>query len=656
MTTPRFLINTDGSPFDKDELNSLKSLLDGLSDGDREDFRNKNADQIAEDDSQSTLIVSGPGTGKSTIFLKRIEYWLKKYPTAKVRVVSFVRKLVADLQEDVTSNRSLSDEQKGQVNVSTLHRLARSVVEKNGGTTERPFKAHSKIIVDHWEEEVWEDAKQLLGIGDGYTWKEMLENLHNANLSKEDRWSELITTYFKITNYYNAICFADMVILAASAVAENPELVEEDFFILDEYQDFNQAEDNFVTELTKNAKSILMVGDDDQVLYEKLKAGKAELIRKHYSDLSKANAMLPFCGRCAFHTTKASSEFINIDAEENCIDKVYLPLRGTEEGSRVTCVACPNPASAIDYVKKFINENKEALDERKAQLEDGTKKDAFLLILSPDKKLAFYGNEKDGLSEAIAAYQTTEKLKYGEDYFKVLTYNAFGNDETNNFAFRKILTYESVSRNDITTLIREALDAEVDFTKLDKEIVRSITEKSKRVVEVLENDELDAKGKAQAIATIIEISDIEKLEKDILQSTTEEEGFKVEHEDEEAAELEEIEPSKANAIELMSIVGSKGLSADHVIILGFDDKNMGYVTRNAFYVAMTRARKSLHILTALRCRGSSGPNAFFQALPEAHLQFVKHIRTNSATTVIASKADYVRYFRSVAHARNQARQ
>src|SRR5690606_32288023 len=119
---------------------------------------------------------------------------------------------------------------------------------------------------------VWEDAKQLLGIEDGYTWKQMLENLHNANLSKEDRWPELIGTYFQITNYYNAICFADMVMLAANAVAENPELVEEDFIILDEYQDFNQAEDNFVAGLTKNAKSILMVGDDDQVLYEKLKA------------------------------------------------------------------------------------------------------------------------------------------------------------------------------------------------------------------------------------------------------------------------------------------------------------------------------------------------------------------------------------------------
>jgi ATP-dependent exoDNAse (exonuclease V) alpha subunit len=42
-----------------------------------------------------------------------------------------------------------------------------------------------------------------------------------------------------------------------------------------------------------------------------------------------------------------------------------------------------------------------------------------------------------------------------------------------------------------------------------------------------------------------------------------------------------------------------------VIIIGFDNVNMSWVTRNAFYVAMTRARRSLHIVTALKAGGQS---------------------------------------------------
>ena len=63
-------------------------------------------------------------------------------------------------------------------------------------------------------------------------------------------------------------------------------------------------------------------------------------------------------------------------------------------------------------------------------------------------------------------------------------------------------------------------------------------------------------------------------------------------------------------MELMTIVGSKGLSADHVIIIGFDNVNIGWVTGNAFYVAMTRARHSLHIITALKAGGAACPHDF----------------------------------------------
>ena len=78
--TLRSLINTDGKPFDDSELDTMEALLDALTNEERESFRNENAKEIAEDKSKSTLIVSGPGTGKSFIFLKRIENWLKNNP------------------------------------------------------------------------------------------------------------------------------------------------------------------------------------------------------------------------------------------------------------------------------------------------------------------------------------------------------------------------------------------------------------------------------------------------------------------------------------------------------------------------------------------------------------------------------------------------
>ena len=101
------------------------------------------------------------------------------------------------------------------------------------------------------------------------------------------------------------------------------------------------------------------------------------------------------------------------------------------------------------------------------------------------------------------------------------------------------------------------------------------------------------------------------------------------------------------AVELMTIVGSKGLSADHVIIIGFDNVNMGWVTRNAFFVAMTRARESLHIITALRAGGATRPHQFLGQLPDANLEFSKYTKGNRTQTRVATRMDLIQYLQEL---------
>jgi superfamily I DNA/RNA helicase len=90
--------------------------------------------------------------------------------------------------------------------------------------------------------------------------------------------------------------------------------------------------------------------------------------------------------------------------------------------------------------------------------------------------------------------------------------------------------------------------------------------------------------------------------------------------------LEEIGAKPMGTVELMTIVGAKGLSADHVIIIGFDNVNMHYVTRNAFFVALTRARKSLHLVTALKAGGAASAHEFLQRLPDENLEFSRYLK------------------------------
>src|SRR5437667_6131292 len=139
------LIRHDGTPFPGKFLKTLSEELDDLDASKRTEFRNQNPRAIAGLLVPRLLIVSGPGTGKSNLFLRRIENWLAD-EAGGVLVTSFVRKLVQDLGRDLSQDTHLTEEQKKQVGVFTLHRLARRLTEMSHGTKSWPFRPYFKII------------------------------------------------------------------------------------------------------------------------------------------------------------------------------------------------------------------------------------------------------------------------------------------------------------------------------------------------------------------------------------------------------------------------------------------------------------------------------------------------------------------------------
>ncbi len=228
----------------------------------------ENASDIARHKAVKFLIVSGPGTGKSYLFLNRINYWYKQDAQAKVLVTSFVRKLVADLQNDIDGDEQLSDEQKSSITASTLHKFARSIVEQNHGTAGWRFQPHFRIIGQFWKDVVWGDTIAFYSLldRDDYAWKKFEEQLYNAEYEQSEEWTKLKELYFKLCQFYNAAGFADLILRAKDALVENPQLNESNYFIIDEYQDFNSAEDALINQLVNDPKGLLVVGDDEQVL------------------------------------------------------------------------------------------------------------------------------------------------------------------------------------------------------------------------------------------------------------------------------------------------------------------------------------------------------------------------------------------------------
>lgn len=656
----RCLINEDGTPFDSSELSIICKQLDGLNNNERIDYRNQNAALISKHDEAKILIVSGPGTGKSHLFLDRIVYWYQNNPKASVFVTSFVKKLVVDLQNDIDNDKKLSDEQKDRITVSTLHGSARSIVEKNHGTSEWPFRPYFRIIGQPWKKIIWSDVLAHHPEFDkrNHTWKKFERQLYDNSFDSDD-WLKLKQTYCALCKFYNVAGFADLIIRARIALEENRDLNKDNFFIIDEYQDFNLAEEALILQLVNNAKGLLIVGDDEQVLYEKLKSGKATLIRRLYKNRDYVNAMLPFSGRSGYHLVKSAAHFIQQHRDSDCIAKIYLPVEVNPDAPKVQVIACATPATAIDYIEKFIADNKSAIDDRKRKLSNGEEKDAFLLILSPSKEVKFFKTReqdkpRQNLFRLVSEYKT-ESRRFSDDYYKILNYYSLAKYPKNNFIYRKVLYYEEISKEEVHDLINEAMQGNKNFFNLDLEEIEKTLNKCNDIKDILDSDS-SIDEKIDELSGQIAINNGERLKDDFeRQVINQDEITKLEHEEEEEAELEEKEVKKMGAVELLTIVGSKGLSADHVIVIGFDDMNMDWVTKNAFYVAMTRARKSLHILTALKSGGATRAHTFLNQLPENHAEFYSYKKSGHIKTTLRGRQGFIDYLNNIISASGRRR-
>jgi superfamily I DNA/RNA helicase len=624
------LIKADGTPFTDDEINSISEGLDALDDGARVEDRNQNAEEIAAHETNRMLVVSGPGTGKSTLFKKRLVNWLERYPDQRVAVATFVRSLVRDLQEDIANDAHMTAQDKARVTVMTLHRLARSIIERNHGTQELDLKPYCAVVTDRWEEMVWLDAVSLHDEFEAhdFPWTTVEGNLFDAEPSSDGDWGTLRATHVRLEKFYNALTFHDLILFATQAVRENPKLVEDTLFIIDELQDFNRAEDALIREVTAESPGQLLVGDDDQVLYDELKRAHPDILRSYYEDAFFVNAMLPSCGRCSIHICRTAEAFLARERHPDSIKKVFLPLNRAD-AERVKVVATTSPKVGVEYVKAFLGEHEEGIRQREEEIREGSNKDAYLLILTPARKMNFLnvGGARDELQHALSAYEVAD-ARPGEDYWRLRDYYYGAAHPSLNYNVRKVLAYEQVDQEVIALLLRRALDSGNNLADLEHEAVQTALKKCSAIGEVVDAD-VSPTDQAERMAALEDVDDVASLASDL-----EKWPFKKDADsDEESFDFEQ--KAVISAVELNTIVGVKGLSADHVIVLGCDEVNLQHISSSAFFVALTRARKSLTLMACIQGGGANVLHEFIRSLPDHHVQalYVKADGTQERETI-----------------------
>ena len=333
----------------------------------------------AHDQAQHVRVVAGPGTGKSSAIEERVR-WLLAQGTqpAAIYAVSFTRASALDLRQRVHAYcLQNGDASAAQVRVTTLHSLALRTLRTAGLLTAYPV---DPFVLDSWELENVFDAEfgQASSISKERREKIRLEHeafwstgqwgapnyvTPNPPITPAER-SQFSAFHGPRTQSYSCVlpgeivrqCVAHMAAGTLNAVA----LLNLEDLVVDEFQDLNPMDLQFVDAMATQGARIFVAGDDDQSIYSfrfASPAGIQSFITKYPQcgqhtltgcfriprtqnaapiSLQCGQHTLTGCFRCTPNVLAAGQTLIAANAQPNRIPKnhvsLYLaavpPLRG----------------------------------------------------------------------------------------------------------------------------------------------------------------------------------------------------------------------------------------------------------------------------------------------------------------------------------------
>lgn len=535
--------------------------------------RQQTSDDLVSSDAHKKLVVAGPGTGKTHNFKRVLD------KSGGGLAITFIRALAEDLARD------LGD----LAQVNTFHGYCKHLAHNFGGVGGLTAKFD---YFPRLPELVAEDLEIL-----GY------DPVGRDGLDRRIREMEegdgILPAALEIGNYYDAVGHNDIVYRVERHFEANPESIpEHEVVVVDEYQDFNYLETHLIDSLAQ-ASAVLIAGDDDQALYA-FKGSSPRFIRELADDEEVEQFDLPYCSRCTEVVVEAVKQIV-VEAQRrgNLTDRIkrpylcYLPEKAQDSDRHPALIhaACSVENNRVPYARKYIAEQiAEIPGEDIRESREGPHPTA--LVIGP---LHYVRPVCEHLAERFANVRLLQSAK-GE-ITALDAYRRLARDFDSRLGWRILLHLEPC--DGASDRIERALREKADLGAVLPEEYRERHRRPAALVEQL----LD--GEDLTVDEIVELETATDMTIDqihaVLGTDPEEEGDEGAEGYDEEAEAEDEGPT----IVCTSQVGAKGLSAEHVFIVGMVNGDIPRDPNNVtddevcqLIVGLSRTRKACHLVSA----------------------------------------------------------
>jgi len=596
-------------------------------------FKELNPDQLEAVKSTGgpILIFAGAGSGKTRVLTYKIAYLIEEVglPPENILAVTFTNKSAQEMKKRITS---LIKEDVSKMSIGTFHSICAGILRKNihhlGYTNSFTIydSSDSKTLVKNIIKKMNLDPKQF----DPSSYQYLISSKKNLLLSPaevsesavgyiDEKLAEIYMNYQNELKENNALDFDDLLILPIKLFDKNPSILNYyrdkfKYILVDEYQDTNKPQFQFINMLSEIHRDICVVGDDDQSIYGWRGADVRNILEfsQQYPDSKIVKLEQNY--RSTGNILNAAYSVVS--KNQNRADKKLWTKN--EEGSKIRLIECHDDRYEANQVLKYIYESNFSRSEtvilyrtnaQSRVIEDVLRKNAVPYQIIGGVKFYERKEIKDILAYLRIAVNPMDNLSFE----RVVNFPPRGIGNTSVDKIKDYMEKEKFNYLDLTNTIDNLPVGPKQKNELKKFLIfiQSLNNnKNKPAIEVLLDiiNQIDLKNyylNQPNIESHERWKNVEELILSIEEYSEKNKGKDLSHFLEEVSLLTDIDRynQEYDSVTLMTLHSAKGLEYPLVFIVGLEEGLFPLIyssldsdideERRLFYVGATRAMKQL---------------------------------------------------------------
>ena len=627
---------------------------------------NKNQRNAVEKIGLPVLVFAGAGSGKTRVLTYKIAYLINEIglPPGNILAVTFTNKAAQEMKSRVFQ---LVDKDISDINIGTFHSISAHILRKEihllGYSNSFTIydQQDSRSLVKKVMKKLDLDLKQIepksiqTRISNAKNSLQSVDYFKNFGDNYSDKkFYEIYKAYQEQLKNCDSLDFDDLLLLPLKLFKEFPDRLDRyqnkfQYVLVDEYQDTNKPQFEFIYSLSSIHKSIFVVGDDDQSIYGWRGADISNIL--NFKD--------------AFGQSHIEKLEQNYRSTNNILQAAWSVVSKNTNRSDKKLWTENGSGELINLIESFDDRHEaKQIYNIVLKFKDNLSEIAILYRTNSQSRII-----EDRLRIGAIPYQIIGGVKFYDrkEIKDIIAYIRFLVNSNDSISFDRIINFppRGIGNTSVNKL-NEYYDQDtgsylevlnkIDEIKIGQKQKSSIQEFSKLISKL--QSKLDQENGSEIVKSLI--SDL-KIENYYLKQQTDEaidrwnnikefingiEEYEINNPSSKLVDyLEEISlltdidrwNDSENKVTLMTVHSSKGLEFDNIIIAGLEDGLFPIVRafeddnieeeRRLFYVALTRAKKIVNISYAKSRRQFGGPptitnkSRFIDEIPKDIINF-----------------------------------